>query len=150
MAIITMRNGRSKSMSPTLDAYREAKSNYLKLRNQAKKELLSRFHELGNELIAVQRELFEDFGEKVHLPTKTSGKKGAKVTPKAPAAAKSAPAETVSAEVTAKVTALRKQLEKQKQKLADLQAAGKPTKTLEDKIYEIEDEIRLAGASGSR
>jgi hypothetical protein len=137
-------------MSPTLDAYREAKSNYLKLRNQAKKELLSRFHELGNELIAVQRELLEDFGEKVSLPTKATAKKGAKVAAKAPAAAKSAPAETVSAEATAKVAALRKQLEKQKQKLSDLQAAGKPTKAMEDKIYEIEDEIRLAGAAGSR
>ena len=137
-------------MSPTLDAYREAKSNYLKLRNQAKKELLSRFHELGNELIAVQRELLEDFGEKVSLPTKATAKKGTKVAAKAPAAAKNAPVETVSAEGTAKVTALRKQLDKQKQKMAELQAAGKPTKSLEDKIYEIEDEIRLAGATGSR
>jgi len=53
-------------------------------------------------------------------------------------------------EVLTGVTALRKQLDKQKQKMAELQAAGKPTKSLEDKIYEIEDEIRLAGATGSR
>src|SRR3954471_18379594 len=33
-------------MSTTLDQYREAKNNYLKLRNQAKKELIARFNEL--------------------------------------------------------------------------------------------------------
>jgi hypothetical protein len=57
-------------MSNTIDQYREAKSNYLKLRNQAKRELILRFNEVANELLQLQRELFEDFGEKVSLPTK--------------------------------------------------------------------------------
>jgi hypothetical protein len=38
---------------------------------------------------------------------------------------------------------LRKQLERQKKKLTDTQAAGKPTKAVEDRIYELEDELRL-------
>jgi hypothetical protein len=32
-----------------------------------------------------------------------------------------------------------------KKKLDDAKAAGSPTRKLEDRIYEIEDELRLAG-----
>jgi hypothetical protein len=39
---------------------------------------------------------------------------------------------------------LRKRLETAKKKLAAAKAAGAPTKNLEDKVYEIEDEMRLA------
>ncbi len=60
-------------MSNTIDQYREAKNSYLKLRNQAKKELIARFHELANEMLQLQRELLEDFGEKIAMPAK--GKK---------------------------------------------------------------------------
>lgn len=132
-------------MSPTIEAYREAKANYMKLRNQAKKELIARFNELGAEILAVQRELLEDFGEKVTLPARAAAKKGVKASakPAAPAATKPAPAAAPSP----KVSALQKQLDKQKQKLAALQAAGKPTKAVEDRIYEVEDEIRLAGSA---
>ncbi len=127
-------------MSNTIDQYRDAKNTYLKLRNQAKKELLARFHALGNEILQLQRELLEDFGEKVAIPSKP--KKGKAVTPKPVPAA--APAAAPPAPPSPKVSALQKQLEKQKKKLADTQAAGKPTKTIEDRIYEIEDEIRLS------
>ncbi len=129
-------------MSPTLEAYREAKSNYMKLRNQAKKELIARFHELASELLAVQKELLEDFGEKIALPAKGSVKKAAKPKPVPSAAAVPAP----PAPPSPKVVGLQKQLDRQKAKLAELQAAGKATKAVEDRIYEIEDEIRLASA----
>lgn len=131
-------------MSPTLEAYREAKANYNKLRNQAKKELIARFHELAAELMAVQKELLEDFGEKIALPTRPGAKKAAK--PKVAATPAPPPTPPPPATPSPKVTGLRKQLERQKQKLASLQTAGKPTKAVEDRIYEIEDEIRLAGA----
>ena len=65
-------------MSTTLDQYREAKNSYLKLRNQAKKELIARFNELASELLQLQRELLEDFGEKIALPSKSSKSKPAK------------------------------------------------------------------------
>jgi len=126
-------------MSNTIDQYREAKNSYLKLRNQAKRELILRFNEVANELLQLQRELLEDFGEKIALPTKgkkprhpRASKTGAKAAP-APAAAPESP----------KAVELRKQLERQKKKLADTQAAGKPTKAIEDRMYEIEDELRL-------
>jgi hypothetical protein len=129
-------------MSTTLDQYREAKNSYLKLRNQAKKELLARFHELSAELLAVQRELLEDFNEKVAIPTKSSKLKPVKKTP-SPVAA---PPQEPAAAPSPKVLQLRKQLDGLKTKLADAKAAGKPTKVLDDKIYEVEDSLRLAEA----
>ncbi len=46
-------------MSSTIDQYRDAKSQYLKLRAEAKKDLLRRFQELANELLLIQRELLK-------------------------------------------------------------------------------------------
>jgi hypothetical protein len=124
-------------MSNTIDQYREAKNSYLKLRNQAKRELILRFNEVANELLQLQRELLEDFGEKIALPTK--GKK-----PRHPRASKTgAKAAPAAAPESPKAVELRKQLERQKKKLADTQAAGKATKAIEDRMYEIEDELRL-------
>ncbi len=120
-------------MSTNLDQYRAAKADYLKLRNQAKKELIARFHELANELLGIQRELSEDFGEKVAMPIK--GKK------KQPAAA---PASSPPASSDGKVAVVQKKIDGQKKKVAELQAAGKPTKAAEDRVYELEDELRLA------
>jgi hypothetical protein len=120
-------------MSTNLDQYRAAKADYLKLRNQAKKELIARFNELANELLSIQRELLEDFGEKVAMPTKPKKKQPAT----ASAAASPAPNEK-------KIATVQKQIDGQKKKLSDLRAAGKPTKTVEDRIYELEDELRLA------
>jgi hypothetical protein len=124
----------------TLEQYREAKNQYLKLKNQAKKELLARFHALAAELMQVQRELLEDFGEKVSLPLKPARPKKPSVPPQPVPAA--APAEPPAA--SAKKVALTRQLEKQKKKLDGLKAAGKPTRAVEDRIYELEDEIRLS------
>jgi hypothetical protein len=123
-------------MPNTIEQYREAKANYLKLRNQAKKELIARFHVLAGELLQLQRELLEDFGEKIAIPKSAKRPRVAKL---AVAAAAPAPA----APPSPKVAALEKQLDRQKKKLADTKTAGKPTKAIEDRIYEIEDEIRL-------
>jgi len=129
------------NMPNTIDQYREAKTSYLKLKNQAKKELIARFNELAGELLQVQRELREDFGEKIVMPAK----------PKKPRAGKTAAAESMSAPpedagAEKKTGLLEKRLERAKQKLAETKAAGKPTKLLEDKVYEIEDELRLLAA----
>jgi hypothetical protein len=127
-------------MTNTIEQYREAKTSYLKLKNQAKKELIARFNELAGELLQVQKELLEDFGEKVAMPAKA----------KKPRVAKKAAEEPVPAPSSAgkeKETAvLEKRLEKAKQKLAEAKAAGKPTRPLEDKVYEVEDELRLLAA----
>jgi hypothetical protein len=127
-------------MSTTLEQYREAKNSYLKLRNQAKKELIARFNALASEMLQIQRELLEDFGEKVAMPTKPK-KIPARPAPAAPPAAEPAAAEPAPASPKAK--ALQKQLARLQQKLTETKAAGKPVKSVEDKIYEVEDELRL-------
>jgi hypothetical protein len=116
-------------MSTNLDQYRAAKADYQKLRNQAKKELIARFNELANEMLSIQRELLEDFGEKIALPARPKKKAG------------NAPTTTPGEK---KVAAIQKQIDTQKKKLSDLKESGKPTKTVEDRIYELEDELRLA------
>lgn len=125
--------------STTIEQYREAKNQYLKLKNQAKKELVARFNALAAELLQVQRELLEDFGEKVTLPAKPVASKK----PKSPAPVSVAPAAAAPAANSPKLASLNKQLEKQRNKLDELKAAGKPAKAVEDRIYELEDEIRL-------
>jgi hypothetical protein len=62
-------------------------------------------------------------------------KAGAKSTPAAPApAAKPSP----------KIAGLQKKLEAAKKKLEDAKTAGTPTRTHEDRVYELEDALRLA------
>ena len=124
----------------TIEQYREAKSHYLKLKNQAKKELVARFNALATELLQVQRELLEDFGEKISLPKKSSVPKKPRP-PGASLAVAATPAPRPPD--TAKAASLRRQLDKQKKKLEELKAVGKPAKAVEDRIYELEDEIRL-------
>ena len=125
-------------MSTTLDQYREAKNSYLKLRNQAKKELISRFNELSTELLQLQRELFEDFGEKIALPSKSSKIRPAKT--KHVVKSEAPPPPSIP---SPKIAALEKQIDKHKRKLAETQAAGRPVKVMEDRIYELEDDLRL-------
>jgi hypothetical protein len=128
-------------MSNRINEYREAKDTYFRLRNQAKKELIARFNEVAQELFQLQRELLEDFGEKIAIPSKPKKKR-----PSKPAKSTGTKQSPPQAGASQKVTAAQKRLQQQKKKLADLQAAGKPTKTVEDRIYELEDELRLAQA----
>jgi hypothetical protein len=131
-------------MSSTIEQYREAKNNYLKLKNQAKKQLVTRFNELANELLQLQRELLEDFGHKVTIPTKPKKTSASKPVSKPVAKEeKSAPAKTAPPPPSPKLLELQKLLGREKNKLTRLQAAGKPTKATDDRIYELEDEIRL-------
>jgi hypothetical protein len=128
-------------MTTALDQYRQAKNDYLKLRTQAKKELLARFNDLANELFQLQRELLEDFGEKVTIPSKAKKSRAAK--PGKQTASKPQPPPAAPSPA---VISLQKQIERQQKKLTETQAAGKPVKAVEDRIYELEDALRLAQA----
>jgi hypothetical protein len=59
------------------------------------------------------------------------------------ASAKNAPLFAVKDDLSAEEANIHKHIEKNKKKLAEAQAAGKPTKPIEDRIYELEDELRL-------
>jgi hypothetical protein len=125
-------------MSTTLEQYREAKNSYLKLKNQAKKELISRFNALASEMLQIQRELLEDFGEKIAMPSKP--KKPQSRSTSAPAAP---PPPSAPEAPSPKARALQKQLDRLQKKHTETKAANKPVKAIEDRIYEIEDELRL-------
>jgi hypothetical protein len=122
-------------MSNTIDQYREAKATYQKLHSQAKKELVARFNQLAAELLQIQRELKEDFGHKATIPTKAKSARTARTAPPKPL--EPSPANP-------KIVVIEKRLASQKKKLEQALAAGKPDKPIKDRIYELEDEIRLA------
>jgi len=119
----------------TIARYREAKSTYLKLHGQAKKELIDRFRALSAELLQIEKELREDFGHKVMIPAKS---RNARL--KKPLVAK--PVEPTK--LSPAVVRIEKKMVTQRGKLDTARAAGKPTKPLEDRLYELEDELRLA------
>ena len=119
----------STNMTNTIDQYREAKATYEKLHNQAKKELIARFNQLASELLQIQRELKDDFGHKLVIPTK-----GKPARPKPAAAAAPNP----------QVAILQRKVAVEKAKLEKAAAAGKPEKAIQDRIYELEDELRLS------
>ncbi len=119
-------------MPNTIDQYREAKAAYQRLHNQAKKELIARFNQLAAELFQIQKELKDDFGHKVTIPTK-----GKPARPARPAAA------VEQAAPDPKIAILEKRIAAEKARLEKTAAAGKPVKVIQDRIYELEDELRL-------
>lgn len=125
-------------MASTIDQYREAKSTFLKLREQAKKDLLSRFDALSEELFHIQKELKEDFGHKIVIPTKPRPGRVRKKTAPAPAKAAAPPVHNP------KVAAIEKRITAQKRKMEEAEKAGKLSQALKDKMYELEDDLRLA------
>lgn len=124
-------------MANTIDEYREAKATFLKLRDQAKKDLLAEFHQLAAQLLEVQRELREDFGHKIAIPTKAKHKR-----PKKSSGKTAAPApKTID---NHKIAAIEKKIAAQKKKLDETSKAGRPVQGIKDKLYELEDELRLS------
>jgi hypothetical protein len=128
--------------------YQKWKEQGESLRAQAKQAMEARFRELLS--VQIAEEYRRDFGGalkpaapviafRYKAPAEPRRKKaGRKPAPKSPepgqAAAKSDP----------KVARLQKHLVTVKTKLEAAKAANKPTRNLEDRVYEIEDEIRLA------
>lgn len=109
----------------------------------------SRYRELLTEAIQIAEEYRADFGVALKLPAgvaafefKAGGGKKAK--PAAPVVVAAAPVPPPPSAPNPKLGPLERRLAAARKKLEAAKAAGSPTKNLEDKIYEIEDEIRLA------
>jgi len=127
-------------MDNIISEYQRWKQQGETLRTQAKQAMEGRFRDLLTEAARISQEYQKDFGSVLKPPApitafrfKPAGVKAAK---------KTAPAQ-VSAS-NPKVAGLEKKLAQTRTKLEATKAAGKPTKNLEDRIYEIEDEIRLS------
>ena len=153
-------------MENAISEYQRWKQQGETLRVQARQAMETRFRDLLTEAARISQEYHADFGAVLKPPPqvtafrfKTGAAKGKKVAAKgtAPAARAVSPAapKAVSARSAAeqkaagqKVTGLEKRLAQARAKLESAKAAGKPTRNLEDRIYEIDDELRLANQQG--
>jgi hypothetical protein len=141
-------------MGDVISEYQNWKQQGEELRVKAKQAMESRFRELLSEAVRIAEEYRADFGLplKPQSPVtafryKASARAKAKKTSKvAERADRNQPRiETPGPKPNPKLTTLQKRLATTKKKLDDAKATGKPTKVLEDRLYEIEDEFRLSG-----
>jgi hypothetical protein len=141
-------------MSDVISDYQRWKLQGENLRAKAKEAMQSRFRDLLSEAVRIAEEYRADFGGALKPPPAVTAfryKAGAKRPGKSKAATKVARVETKAeppaAKPDPKVARLQKRLETAKQKLEAAKAAGAPAKNLEDKVYEIEDDLRLASGA---
>lgn len=134
-------------MDNVIAEYQKWKQQGESLRTQAKQAMEARFRDLLVEAARIAQEYSRDFGGVLKPPPpvttfrfKASGAKKTKALP-----AKAAPPKLAAAP-NPKLAALEKRLAQARAKLEAAKSGGKATKNFEDRIYEIEDEIRLATA----
>jgi hypothetical protein len=141
-------------MTDAISEYQRWKQQGEDLRMKAKHAMESRFRELLSAAAQIAEEYRADFGGSLKPPSpvtafrykasaKSKSKKAAKPKP-APPAAPPRVEPPAAAKPNKKVAALQKRLATAKKKFEDAKSAGQPTRPLEDKIYEIEDDLRLA------
>jgi hypothetical protein len=154
-------------MNDDISEYRRWKQQGEALRARAKQSLETRFRECLLEAVQIAEEYRDDFGAPLKPPPaitafryKASPKKGARKALKAAAAKAIAPKSDAKPESQPRVVAkheakpdprvadLQKKLAAARKKLEAAKAAGSATKNIEDRIYEIEDDLRLATSRG--
>ncbi len=138
-------------MADVISEYQRWKLKGEELRIKAKQAMEARFHDLLLEAITIADEYHADFGGTLKPPPAVTAfryKAGAKRRRKSKAVAKSAPVAPSRKQAPAKpdpqVARLQKRLVTARKKLDLAKAGGEPTKNLDDKVYEIEDDLRLA------
>jgi hypothetical protein len=142
-------------MVDVISEYQKWKQQGENLKAQAKQAMEARFRELLTEAVTIADLYRADFGAALKPPSpvtvfryRASGKSKGRKPGKPPAPVK--PGVEIRPEPKAvkpdpKAAGLQKQLAAAKKKLEDAKAAGSPTRKFEDRIYEIEDALRLAG-----
>jgi hypothetical protein len=131
-------------MNNVISEYQKWKQQGESLRVQAKQAMESRFRDLLIEAAQIAQEYHRDFGLSLKPPASitafkfksASGTKGKAVVKVAKPA--------VAPPVDPKVSALQKSRAQIMKKIDVTRAAGKPTRNLEDKLYVVDDELRLA------
>jgi len=140
-------------MNDIISQYQHWKEQGEDLRVKAKQAMESRFRELLSEAVRIAEEYRTDFGSQLKaqspvtafrykVPARVKARKAAKTIQK-PSRGQ-VPAEPAPAKPNPKIARLQRRLATAKKKTEDAKIAGKPTKALEDRVYEIEDEIRLS------
>ena len=145
-------------MPDVITEYQKWKQQGEDLRIQARQAMETRFRDLLTEAVHIAEMYKSDFGPALKPPpvvtafrykagVKGKAKKAAKPAAKATPAATPAVVQTSApAKVNPKIAALQKKLAVARKKLEDAKAGGATTRPYEDKIYELEDELRLAQA----
>ena len=145
-----------------LTDYREAVRTATTLRVKAQKEMQTRFAGLLTEAAQIATEYKADFGSNPETPAvvktftiNADAKIAKKRAPKAETASVTpAPSETATTDgqtepplqLSGKALGAKKRsFSSLTAKIAEANAAGKATKALEDKLYEVTDELKLAG-----
>ena len=144
-------------MPDVINEYQKWKQQGEDLRVQAKHAMENRFRDLLAEAVHMAEEYRADFGAVLKPPPavtafryKASAKTKARKAPGKgkPAAAIERPAPKpeppAAVKPNPKVVGLQKRLATAKKKLEDAKSGGATTRPYEDKVYEIEDELRLA------
>ena len=143
-------------MSDVISEYQRWKQQGDDLRLKAKQAMESRFRELLSEAAQIAGEYRADFGAVLKPPSpvtgfrykthaKTKGNKASKPKSAGKVARTEPQIEPAQQKPNPKIGRLQKRLATGKRKLEEAKAAGKPTRPIEDEIYEIEDALRLAG-----
>lgn len=137
-------------MSDVIAEYQQWKQKGGDLRTRARQAMEARFRELLLDAVKLSEEYRADFGSSLKPPpVVTSFRYKTGKSKKTAAAPKPAPApilqkETPPAKPDPKLRALQKRLAAAQQKLEAAKTAGKPTRDLEDRVYEAEDALRIA------
>jgi hypothetical protein len=128
--------------------YQKWKQQGESLRLQAKQAMETRFKDLLLEAAHIAQEYHRDFGGALKPPaviTTFRYKTGASKPKKANAKTNKDIAKPVAAPPNPKAAALQRQKVQIQKKIEAAKTAGKPTRNLEDKLYEVDDELRLSG-----
>src|SRR5690242_14631080 len=139
-------------MADVISEYQKWKQQGENLRIQAKQAIESRFRDLLTEAVSLAEEYRADFGAALKPPSNVTAfryKTSAKPRKKPARTQAAKPPEPARSEPKPqkpdpKIAGLQKRLTTAKKKLDDARAAGAPTRVFEDRIYEIEDALRLA------
>src|ERR1051325_5063247 len=135
-------------MTDVISEYQKWKQQGEGLRAQARQAMEARFRALLTEAAQIAEEFRADFGGHLKPPPQITAfryKSGARPKPKK-AAAKTqatAPVAAPAPKSSPKAAALEKRIANARKKLEDVKANGGPTRPIEDRIYEMEDELRL-------
>ncbi len=134
-------------MADVIAEYQRWKQQGGDLKSRARAAMEARFRELLTEAAQLADEYQTDFGSALKPPAVVTSfrykrAKGAGAVKPKPKAA--APAEPVPVKADPKVAALRKRIDTARKKLEAAKAAGSATRDIEDRIYELEDALRLA------
>jgi hypothetical protein len=145
-------------MSDVINEYHRWKEQGEELRVKAKQAMETRFRDLLLEALRVSEEYRADFGGTLKAPPAITAfrykagkvkKQRSAAAPKASKpAGRPAPVEKAAPvptpQRTRKIAGLEKRLATARKKLEAAKAAGAPTRDLDDRVYELEDELKIA------